>query len=144
MTMNIRHNHTTPHRFQQVTGEFASAAGVPLEDVVGENGFLYDESRFWLRHYGDDDPEGVTVMMHLDEVPEAPGDVVAITRPLLQYHAVVPAVAHGYYGYLPRFNCLVYCVRLPLDQVRDGVEAIAGAIAALAARRREADSAAAL
>jgi hypothetical protein len=122
-----------PQAFQLAVMSLAERLGLPAQVLAQAEGFSFDDAEFWLVNYGDEDPHGATILMDLGAPPEDRKELVATTGAWLQYHALIPGVVHGYYGFLPDLNRLVYCTRVALDEVEDGGDAIEDALAACAA-----------
>ncbi|RYX95590.1 MAG: hypothetical protein EOO28_11055 [Comamonadaceae bacterium] len=108
-----------PPAFEKVVAQFAQSVGVEADPLIQGKWLEYSGRRFWLVHYGLDDPQGLTILMEAAALPEEPGALVALTTPLLEYHVAVPVALQGYYGCLPDHNCLVHCTRLALDELAD-------------------------
>ena len=126
----------TSQAYQRAVTQFAAAAGLPYDELSRGDGFAYGDVTFWLTYYPAD-PEGVTVLADVCEVPDDPRLLVEMTGPILEYHATVPGVVHGVYGYTPATHRLVFCMRVGLDDVDDGGLAIQSAIANYLALRRD-------
>ncbi len=118
-----------PKAFQEAVTQFALEVGLDPAPLIEGDALDHDEARFWLMHYGEDDPQGITILMDRCEPANAPEAQLKMTSALLEHHVTIPSVLHGYYGYLPMLNRIVYCMRIALDEVEDGAIAIATVIA---------------
>jgi hypothetical protein len=125
-----------PEAFQRAVAQFAKAAGLPPEPLVRGDGFRLGQQDFWFVHHALD-PEGVTVMADVCELPPDRQEQVDLTRNVLEYHASAPVAVRGLYGYTPTTHRLVYSMRIALDQVDDAAQAIADTIAGYVALKRE-------
>jgi hypothetical protein len=119
-----------PEAFVRVVEHFAAASGMPAEPLIAGNGVDNGELTYWLVHHGDDDPQGVTLMIDVGAPPDDPHMLQSLTQHLLEAHVVFPVAWLGYYGYLAHLNRLVLCVRIALDEAPD-VATAAEAIAAV-------------
>lgn len=117
-----------PLPFQKAVYDFARQTGLDAEAIIQGNALEHEGTHFWLRHFGDDDTNGLTVQMDIGQAPPDDQSVVAMTYPLLQSHLSMPPAVFGYYAYLPELNRLVHCTRIALDEVEDGAGAITAAI----------------
>jgi hypothetical protein len=119
-----------PEAFVRVVEHFAAACRLPAEPLIAGQGIDNGELVYWLVHHGDDDPQGVTLMIDAGPPPDDPQVLQSLTRHLLEAHVLFPVAWLGYYGFLAHLSRLVLCVRIALDEAPD-VPSAAEAIAAV-------------
>jgi hypothetical protein len=120
-----------PEAFVRAVEKFAAACGMPPEPLIAGQGIDNGVLVYWLVHHGDEDPQGLTLMIDVGPPPEDPQVLQALTRHLLEAHVLFPVAWLGYYAWLAHLNRLVLCVRIALDEaadVSDAAEAIAAVI----------------
>ena len=117
-----------PPAFHKAVAEFALLHGIEAEPIFEGNPIDHEGTLFWLRHFGDNDLNGLTLQMDIGEPPAEEHLAASMTTHLLNSHLTMPPNVFGYYGYLPDVNRLVHCTRIALDEVEDSTSAIAAAI----------------
>lgn len=117
-----------PPAYLSAIERYAHATGLDAQALAAGQGFETEDATFFLVHYGNLDPDGLTVMMDAGELPDDPHLSAALTGPMLQLNAAAPSVVHGYYGYDPESDRLMHCTRIPLDRVADSAAAIASIV----------------
>ena len=108
-----------PVLFQNAVGRLAAGLGLESEPLIQGCALDADEFRFWLLHHSDADPTGLTIAMDMGSLPGDASTALARTASLLEYNASLPVARHGWYGWLPPLERLVYCMRVELEGLED-------------------------
>jgi hypothetical protein len=117
-----------PIAFREVAEALATAMGLDAERVIAGECLDADGFRIWLKHHGEEDPCGLTLLVGVGEVPPEPGLRLLSAFSLLEFNAIRAAKTEGWYGVLPDVGQFVQCRRIALDEVEDGPAAVAEAM----------------
>ena len=118
--------HGVPHAFTAAVTTFAEITKLDPQALLRGDGLRIGEFNFWLQHYGEQDPTGLTIFVDLGRLDEMPPEQeLPMLRQMLENNANNPAGLCGFFARRPDTGQLVYGFRLALDQTRNGGEALA-------------------
>jgi hypothetical protein len=128
--MDDSSNAVAPAAFRKAAEVLAAAMGLDAERAIAGECIDCDGFRIWLKHHGEDDPSGLTLLVGIGEVPPDFGPRMLSAFALLELNVIRPAKTKGWYGVLPELGQFVQCRRIALDEVDEGITALAEAIKA--------------
>ena len=109
-------------RFLEVAGEIARAMGLDEQMLAAGRPMEAHGVRFGFVHFGQQDPDGMTLFAQVGIVPEE--EEAAVLRRLLQANAATPAGLSGYYAVVPGSDDIVCCWRFDISDVPDAAQQI--------------------
>lgn len=118
----------SPQLVRAATGLAARLGLDPAPMLAGE-GFQVKDMVFQILHYGQSDPDGLTLLTHMGAIPAE--DTVQSLRGLLESNISNPAPASAVYGVLPGTDTVVMRTRINLTQAGDPADAAMRYIEAL-------------
>jgi hypothetical protein len=113
-------------RFLEVVSELADKLGLDAAAIAGGSGVVVGGIAFNLVHYGRADDDGLTLIVHMGELP-AEGRA-AMLRPLLEFNVTSPGP--GVYGLIPGTDKVVFRMRIDLVQSASPADEVLKAVAA--------------
>jgi len=120
-----------PEAYRRAVKEFASRLGIDAGALMRGEQLNCGGMGFWLQQYGHLDPGGLTVLVDLGELPQDAAGQAVVFRQLLENNVTTPAGLSGCYGLIPDSSTCVLSVRVGLDQVESGGDAVGRFITAL-------------
>jgi hypothetical protein len=115
-----------PLAFTTAVTEFAELTNLDAQALLRGDSLQIKGFSFWLQHYGEHDPAGLTLFVDLGTAQDlTPEQEIPVLRQLLENNASSPAGLCGFFARLPDGGQIVYGFRLALDRLANGGEAVA-------------------
>jgi hypothetical protein len=108
-------------RFLQVAADIAYKLGLDPRMLAEGHPVDAHGLRFWFVHFGQRDPEGMTMFVRIGEVQEGRPEAL---RRLLEFNGLFPVGMGGYYAIMPGTDVLVCGWRWDIESVDDAAERI--------------------
>lgn len=120
-----------PEAYRSAVQEFAGHLELDADALMRGERLILGGMGFWLQQYGHLDPRGITIMVDLGELPQDPDQKALVYRQLLENNVTTPAGLSGCYGVIPDSSVCVLTVRIALDKVESGGNAVGEFLTAL-------------
>lgn len=117
--------------YRQAVQEFAAHLELDADALMRGERLNLGGMGFWLQQYGHLDPTGITIMVDLGELPRDAAQQIVVYRQLLENNVTTPAGLSGCYGVVPDSSVCVLSVRIALDKVESGGQAVGQFLTAL-------------
>jgi hypothetical protein len=98
--------------FVHTVTEIAKKLGLEPGPLLAGEGVEVRGSIFHAVHHGSSDAEGLTLMVRVGELPEAPD--VEVMKGLMEYNAATPGGRAGFYALLPGTRTIILRSRFDL------------------------------
>lgn len=103
-----------PPQFLDAAQRIAHSLSLDLHKVIAGYPMTYQGVDFWLRHYGQADPDGMVLMIEIGRL--SPSTEAQVLRALMEYQYVAPAGIAGYCAVMPDSDLLAYCMRIDFQR----------------------------
>lgn len=123
--------HPSP-RFVEVAGEIARLINLDAQMLIAGTPIEAGGIRFAFMHYGERDPDGLTLLVQLGVLPKE--HEAAALRQLLHFNAMTPAAAAGYYAVVPGTDDVVCGWRFDIAGMDDAAQHIVSIVGEMCER----------